>query len=549
MLRDEVVAWIMNMVQEAYSMAGRTSEIDASIQALKLFLELEENAISEEMAITEMADASDMTKPLRIKNFTDIERFMKILCEIVKPDMMRNAPQALTPENREWMLANMYREAFRVVEPDVHLNTKPEKYTKNKNFTDHYLRVYQFRNGLIHDHDVDLSQTNIHGVTVSTLVVKMDLCRRNRAALQLRRQEVRRRKLFDGQSLVSRIRTCYENQKRDGFGYLDVHWREENSQDGSYSVQELLEREDLTCVKLLGEAGTGKSTALRRMEYVLTDRYREKGMPMPIYIELGALVESDTVVLAKIADIMGVEESLAEEFLQAGELCLLLDGFNEILDQNLKKRVSKELDNFYRSYPGTRIFLTDRAIARASIPTLREARKLYLDPIRMEDRRSYFEKNCKDKACLQRIFRKMEEDPGYFEHMNTPLKLRQLLDVAMARQELPVDITNEFICYLMEREQDEKKDENIEYLPAFLQSLAVMEQEQMSERDAVVQMAKCKRALGYSVPDTMQCLKLAVDMGLLIYEEKELLRFANQEYQEYFFMEGVVNRMDELLQG
>ena len=60
-------------------------------------------------------------------------------------------------------------------------------------------------------------------------------------------------------------------------------------------------------------------------------------------------------------------------------------------------------------------------------------------------------------------------------------------------------------------------------------------------------MAKCKNAFGFSLPDTRQCLKLAVDMGLLVCEEGGLVRFANREYQEYFFMEGVANQLDELI--
>ena len=329
---------------------------------------------------------------------------------------------------------------------------------------------------------------------------------------------------------------------------MDVHWVEEDSRDKSYSVVKLLNRKELKCVKLLGEAGTGKSTALRRIEYIMASQYKGKrSTPLPVYIELGGLADGENVILTRIASVMEVEPGIAEDFLKNGELCLLLDGYNEILDLALKRKVAKELDYIGREFLQTRIFLTDRAVSRAGIPTLQPARKLYLYPMTMEDRKKYFEKNCRDDACRQMILDRLEADPGYFEAMNTPLKLKQLLQVALHSRELPVDIVNEYIEYLMEREQDEKKDENIEYLPGFLQALAILEQESMTERDALVQMAKCKNAFGFSLPDTRQCLKLSVDMGLLVYEDKETLRFANREYQEYFFMEGVVNQLDELL--
>ncbi|MCM1187942.1 MAG: NACHT domain-containing protein [bacterium] len=544
MLRDEVSAWVIHTVSGSF----RREAIDAAVQALNLFLDIDENIISEEKAITEMAEASDLEKPQRIRNFSDIERFMKSLCEIVDPDLMKGYPQPLTPSNREWMLANMYREAFHVLPDRVKTKDNPDLYRGDENYIDHYLRVYQFRNSLIHDLTVDLSAGNLQNMIISTLVVKLDLCLRNVEVLRQEYRKKQRRDSFDGKIFAARILERYRREEEHGFGYVDVHWVEEGSSDKGYSVEKLLAREELNCVKLLGEAGTGKSTALQRIEYVLASRYKgKKTTPLPVYIELGSLADGDAILKGRIASLMNIREELAEDFLASGELCLLLDGYNEILDTSLKRNVAKELDYLYRTFPKSRIFLTDRAISRAGIPTLYPAKKLYLYPMTMEDRKKYFETNCQDPECRQMILRKMETEPGYFEAMNTPLKLKQLLRVAVYRHELPVDITNDYIEYLMEREQMEKKDENIEYLPSFLQALAILQQDQMTERDALVQMAKCKNAFGFSLPDTRQCLKLAVDMGLLVYEDRETIGFANPVYQEYFFMEGVANQLDELI--
>lgn len=554
MLRDEVCAWILHTVAEDY----KKEDIDAALEAFQLFLELSGGVIDEEAAITEMAEASDMEKPLRLRNFTDIERFMKDLCEIVHPDLMARYPQPLTPSNREWMLGNMYREAFQVLPDRVRTGDNPDRYKKDANYIDHYLRLYQFRNALIHKHDIDLSPRTVQAVMISTLVAKLDLCQKNVQALKDGCRAKQRQEGFDGQGFTAAVCRRYQEEEEQGFGYVDVHWVEEASREkggpakapkeGGYSVESLLSRPELTRVKLLGEAGTGKSTALRRIEYILASQFRGTDeTPLPVYIELGSLADGEEVLCARIASRMGVKPRLAKDFLESGGLCLLLDGYNEILDTALKRKIAKELDYFGRTYPQTRLFLTDRAVSRAGIPALNTAKKLYLYPMTIKDRRRYFEKNCQDPACLRMLLERLETDPGYFESMNTPLKLKQLLQVALHSGELPVDIVNEYIGYLMEREQDEKKDENIEYLPSFLQALAILEQDSMSERDALVQMAKCKNAFGFSLPDTRQCLKLAVDMGLLVCEEGGLVRFANREYQEYFFMEGVANQLDELI--
>ena len=61
------------------------------------------------------------------------------------------------------------------------------------------------------------------------------------------------------------------------------------------------------------------------------------------------------------------------------------------------------------------------------------------------------------------------------------------------------------------------------------------------------QLAKCKMALGYTQPDTLQCLKLALDMGLLVSEETNVLRFASPEYQEYFACEAEASDLISVL--
>ena len=186
-------------------------------------------------------------------------------------------------------------------------------------------------------------------------------------------------------------------------------------------------------------------------------------------------------------------------------------------------------------------------MARANIPTLAQARRLYLSPITMEARVEYFKHNCKDEAARKLILSKADQDPAYFEGMNTPLKLKQLVDVVTATHTVPEDLLHSYVQHLLEREMNEKKDPNIEYLNVFLQVLALQFQEEFSMMAAQRELAKCKTALGYTQPDTLQCLKLALDMGLLVSEEANTLRFASPEYQEYFEFEADANDLISVL--
>lgn len=544
MLNSRTVTWIIENVSGEYVQ----SELDTSICALDLFLEFDkDNPRDFTTIIEDMATANDREKPLQVKNFTDIERFMKILYELLNPGAMDLPPN---DHSSSWMLADMYKQAFQVVNQNTNLaHAVPENYRNTQGYVYYYLIIYQYRNALTHEHTVNVTPKQMAAIVTAMLICMLDLCRKNQTRLEALMRRKKRRESFDQKAFCQKLVDEYQALVKKGFGYVDVHWyRGDETGKDDYNIEGLLNKKSFTCVKLLGEAGTGKSTALRRIEYLLACAAANgKKNVIPIYIELGTLADGDKILLGRIAAQMKLDTTMAEDFLKSGELCLLLDGFNEVLDLNVKKKLARELDVIAASYSKTRLILTDRAVARASIPTLVLAEKLYLSPITMGDRRKYFEKNCADKATLEMILRQMDTNPAYFEGMNTPLKLKRLADVAAYRGELPVDITDEYVSYLMEREMNEKKDANIEYLSTFLQALAIMNEDEISMLAASAQLAKCKNILGYSQPDTLQCLKLAIDMGLLTSEETNTVRFASEEYKDYFFMEGVANQLDQFL--
>ena len=548
MLENEILSWISQTVSGCY----QKSKIDISLQALEQVLEMDPEPPLFSTHIRNMTNAADLAKVDMLKEFTDIERFMKVLCKIINPNKMRKPPRPLYPGdgNNKWMLANLYKEAFQIVDFDFNLTAAGrnlDRYENAPNYLYHYIYIYWFRNENTHD-ILSMSISEVQKVVRSMLIVELDLCYRQREAIEKKYSAMKRKQCFSGSAFTQRIQAEYKELETKGFGYVDMHWIS-NEEKVDCSVENLAANTEWNIIKILGEAGSGKSTALKRLEYLLAKQYSNANKTVvPIFVELYTLTDADRILLEKIAGIMHIEVSIAEEFMENGEVCLLLDGFNEILDISVKKKVAKELDSFARNYPGVRIFLTDRAIARASIPTVNVAKRMHLRPITNEDRKSYYEKNCSDKECLQLLLNKLDECPEYFEFMNTPLKLKQLSEIVTFRKELPDDITVDYINYLLEREANEKKDENIEYLPTFLQSLAIIEKEEIPFLMAVAQLAKCKAALGFSIPDTNQCLKLAIDMGILICEENNMVSFASVEYHDYFFMEGLSNGLDQFLQ-
>ena len=69
------------------------------------------------------------------------------------------------------------------------------------------------------------------------------------------------------------------------------------------------------------------------------------------------------------------------------------------------------------------------------------------------------------------------------------------------------------------------------------------ENQGLSEYTVTRVMAKIKEGLGYSMSDTVQCLKLALELGVLVKNGLNI-SFASEEYYEYFFFDGI-NYFDE----
>lgn len=569
MLSDKLVRWIRKKAELLYNKA----ELDVAIELLDYYLMLCENPEEDIRALEQMCDASDSDKEHLIKeSFSDIETFMKKLGALVKPSQMANPPMN-SKGKREWTLGKLYSRVFGVVSTSYDLNDDPLPDETASGYRYAYVRLYRFRNMKIHERaKMELDEQDVLDYTVYTLVAKLDLCQRCVRELAW----LYRAKQIDQENFIRRICEEYDDATRSGFAYVDVRWLRNNVPANAYTVKNLATSNDdgLRLVKFLGEAGSGKTTALRQIEVILARRHKDvPDTPVPIYIELGTLRSGSYILRNKIAEILKLEGDdrlgLVKTLLESGMLCLLLDGFNEILDPNIKKYVAHEMDSLAGT--GARIFMTDRAKARPSDLTLRGATNCYLMPISNDVKKEFFRKSCRDAQILELLLKRLDEDPVYFESINTPIKLKQLVDVTIDAGKLPKDPVRAFIRYLIRRERQEKKDENTEYLEVFLAALALLtepqeltddELDEMDEDDletylesvegagreselmeipklkAVAQMAKYQHKYGYTKADTNECLKLAVDMGILTQEEneeeEEVVSFANRQYQDYF---------------
>ena len=164
-------------------------------------------------AIEEMANASDMDKTLHLKNFTNIERFLKLTCDIINPTLRNNPPQPLHPGDHSttWTLANMLKEAFQIFPFNYNLSQASNNYKQHKNDPDnrfHYLFMYYFRNNDVHK-GVNLSYDIVQQAILSTLILELDVCYRNRNAIEAKYKAKQRRESFPARDFGTSIKNDY----------------------------------------------------------------------------------------------------------------------------------------------------------------------------------------------------------------------------------------------------------------------------------------------------------------------------------------------------
>jgi len=262
---------------------------------------------------------------------------------------------------------------------------------------------------------------------------------------------------------INSIINEYEREVADGFKYMDVHWFDEDNTSTDCNIDNLIMNKDIWGkdtfgVKFLGEAGTGKTTALRRMQYRLAKKYYEKeGTKIPIYIPLGDLNQDTPAITSRICEITQLDRERVYQLLRDGDIILLLDGYNEILNPDILRGISKEIDRILRIYYSkTQIYISDRTVSRNSIPVMTDAVKLFLKEIKLEDKLSFFKRRTSDGTFVM-IKEHAKNHPEYFNHIETPYKMTQFVEIVNRKKMIPDDVTESYIKDLIARERDEKK--------------------------------------------------------------------------------------------
>lgn len=487
----------------------------------------------------------------RMDRFIKVEQYLRHLLSVLYPDRYKRMPR--DEENglnfTEWTLAPLLKQAFNIVPVEYNLSTK-KPYNLNFAQKDSYNLVYDTRNHSAHDF-VNMNMITTFETVTAFLVVYLDIAGRLGPQIEEAFSREGINNSFVANDFCREIVNSYKAETLNGFSYVDIKWKSSISGETEYStVATIMNDNENRLIKILGEAGCGKTTILKQLEYLTAKNYiNKKSEIIPVFIKLGN-TETDFSPCSNIKDMicnrLNISLDILEEMLSVNSLRLYLDGFNEILDIKLQKHIAWSIDELSQQYPELTIFLSDRSLVRPVIDTMRTAIVYRLYPLDNEMKKIFINSNCSDNEAKEIMLNCFDETPGFYENFNIPIKLKQLIELVSKQKTMPYDFDGDYIRFLFDREMYDKNDENVEYLEAFACALALSNDEMMSEHKAEACLAKCKQVLGYTLPDSRRCLRLMIEMGILSNEDG-YIGFKYSSFRDYFWMRAFDKHLDELL--
>ena len=538
MFSDRAKEWIKENVEDVY-----TGNTDNAIRTFEYVTEIISDdksfrGINDKLPliIEKMSDEiSRKELELDLIDFSKIEAFIHYVLYITDPQK---------EASEKWTLSPLLTDGLGIVPPSFNLATGNPK-NINFRYKDSYMRIYALRNADSHFFHT-LSLKDIFAAITDLCVVYLDVSSRFTQEITAEYRKRVAASSFDIGSYIKGIKDSHKKKVESGYGFVDLEWN-----DGAKGVKsaELLKKSDV--VRILGEAGCGKTTLMEEMVWQCAANFdTDRGTPLPVYYELKNLSDTSFTIEDILAEGLGISKDSFGKVAKGLKLAVFLDGFNEILNTDIKSKFALSIESYIRKNSRYQFFVSDRSVVRSDILLLRDSRKVLLSPLTVEQKKEFFKKNAGDPEVRKMLMDKLDSDPGYFSSLRTPLQLKQLIEVTGFNKAVPGDFVGEYLESLITREQSEKKDVNAHYLKDFLEITAMYmtdrDEKSVPEIELKMVLRDTRDKIGYENCDTDTVLRLMIDMGLLAKEQSNIV-FLNEEYLDYFWVEGGSRGIEKLL--
>jgi len=217
---------------------------------------------------------------------------------------------------------------------------------------------------------------------------------------------------------------------------LDVVEKIENESDSVEIVKEpvLTTLETNSCLWLIGEPGSGKTTSLQAYLYYETKKILASGYinseRIPVIIE-ARLFNSATTLLEFVSNTTKISKNIISNLLLNDNLKFLIDGINE-LPHEIQISIQKDVKALRLEYEDMSTIISSRRYGFSKILDF----KVYeLLPLTIDQIENYIKKYIKDSNKSQRIFNQiLQADELIMDFARNPMLLKMLIQVGVKEQ-------------------------------------------------------------------------------------------------------------------
>lgn len=470
------------------------------------------------------------------KNLINTESFVKKILFLLDDSAYTEAHEG---KNRGYFKALEHLGIVALFPPNTNFSN-----AKSDDFADPIksaiITTYQLKNNASHTSEAwamsDMSN-NVKAILITTFFIIWKHRQRLGTIVQ---REANSRK-YNVEMLMKDIVSSYQKKQRNGFKYVQLKWviegkKGDSNQEHLIDVKELLPNGQLM---LLGEAGSGKTTALEWLEYYDADSYvKNDSKKIPVKIQLINEISSMTII-ELICKKLSIPTSYAEKLLKNNDIHLYIDGINELPGGvDARKEFVKELDSFITNYPNLFVVVTDRSynLFKPSISTSYSLKKLGKNEIIIYAKsRPEYTKDIEKR--LDEVF----SNKSYAEFNYTPLLVNYLIDVLASDKNLPEDPTGFIGLYiesLLKREYEDKMEViagpgKLDLLLMRLSLVDGINTDGLSISKVLKSFAETINEYGLGNIKSDDCYELAKQLNILS-ENNNRIKFASSEIYSYF---------------
>ena len=319
---------------------------------------------------------------------------------------------------------------------------------------------------------------------------------------------------------------------------------------------------------LLGNPGSGKSTALKRLLRCEAQDYLDgASRRIPVLIELRRVgrqssFDGENSTLFKLIhsklSASGVDDKKQiNQLLESGELLLLLDGLNEM------PSTSSGLNDFIKDYPNTPVVISSRVYGHENYPDVDCI--LNLQPLQEYQSREFIKKRFIDsKESTGELLNLRQEKLQAL--LETPLLLSMLCEIYLLIGSVPKNIGELFRRFTNSQYMKHKpsttvvarSDDFFDFCHEILQELAfsmthaggdgqsLRLQISKVEAQAWLEMQFSVRGVINAASKAKQWLDDAIRLHLLQQADDENVEFIHQLFQEYYAAEWLLRHFEDL---